>query len=199
MKNLHTLSTVVLVLILAVSTAIAQTASPTSQGGDFRGSNWGDNEAKVKANEKCNMMSEEDGRLIYNCPLIDSEGKVVYTFTMNDKLMAAKYFLTPDYFNMIFYIRDFRMYEEILTKKYGRPDVVIPKVISKQAISEDEWAAFLSAGELFVEAKWNKGKTEIRLTLSKTAPFPAIQIDYISTDLSKEDLQAKSVKLEKDL
>ncbi|HWA33597.1 MAG TPA: hypothetical protein VG737_05685 [Cyclobacteriaceae bacterium] len=199
MKNLHTALCTAFVVVVAVSLSNAQNVPAAAQGGDFRGSNWGDSEAKVKVNEKCNMLSEEEGRLIYNCPLMDSEGKVVYTFTTNDKLMRAKYFLTPDYFNMIFYIRDFRMYEEILTKKYGRPDMVIPKVISKQAISEDEWATFLSAGELFVEAKWTKGKTEVRLTLSKTGPFPAIQIDYISLEMTKEDHQARLVALEKDL
>jgi hypothetical protein len=179
-------------LILVGNFAAAQTA-------DFRGSTWGDSEAKVKAVEKCHVISEEEGKLTYNCSLGDSEGKVVYNFTATDKLMRAQYFLTPDYFNMIFYIRDYRMYEEILTKKYGKPDMVMPKVISKQAITEDEWAAFLSAGELFVEAKWTKGKTEIRLTLSKTGAFPAIQIDYISLDLSRQDLQEKLVALERDL
>src|SRR4051812_23099902 len=98
MRKFKTIS-MCIALVVAVGSIYAQTAPVVSQAGDFRGSTWGDSEAKVKGVEKCNIISEEEGRLIYNCSLTDSEGKVVYNFTGSDKLMRAQYFLTPDYFN----------------------------------------------------------------------------------------------------
>jgi hypothetical protein len=158
---------------------------------DFRKSNWGANVAAVKATESTEVSSKESTRIIYEGQLADMSAKVVYTFTKSDKLMRGKYFVTPDYFNVVYYIRDYRMMLEILTKKYGTPASVSPKVLDNRKVNEDEWAAYLSAGELLVEAKWATPKTEIILTLSKVSTFPAIQIDYISIEFSKLDREEK--------
>lgn len=166
---------------------------------DFRNLSWGATITTVKETEKCNIVSEDANRIIYDCPLGGNNGKVVYTFTSSGKLMRAKYLVTPEYFNMVYYIRDYRLYLELLTAKYGNPSQVSPRVIAKQTIKEDEWAAYLSVGDLFVESQWTTPKTEIRLTLSKVGTHPAVQIDYISIEYDKLDMQEKMKQIAKDL
>lgn len=170
-----------------------------AQSSDFRNLSWGASSSTVKETEKCNSVSEKDGRIIFDCPFAGSEAKIVYTFTTSDKLMRAKYFITPDYFNTIFYIRDYKLLLKLLEQKYGTPAQISPKVINKKSINEDEWASYLSAGELFAETKWVTDKTEIHLTLSKVGEYPAIQIDYISNEYNKIDLEEKAKSILKDL
>ena len=183
---------VLLWMLMAAGTTAAQT-------NDFRSMTWGMSASAVKAAETCKIISEEVKHIICDCPLADDEAKVIYTFTSSDKLMRAKYLVTADYSNVLFFIRDYKMLQDLLTQKYGAAVAISPRAISSQSIKEEEWASFLSAGELFVEAKWMTAKTEILLTLSKSGAVPSIQIDYISKEFSKLDLQEKSAKTLKDL
>lgn len=189
--KLNTLSLVVLLLIAG------QTVS--AQEFVFRKSKWGMGAAAVKATESNKILSETPRKIVYDCTLAENETKLIYNFSNTDKLTRTKYFITPDYINMIFYIRDFKSFEEMLTQKYGKPIVISPKAISKGAIPEEEWAAYLSAGELQVEVKWDLPTTEILLTLSKMGEKPAIQIDYISKQFHLQDLKERSTAALKDL
>jgi len=183
---------VAIVLALVAQSAVAQSF-------DFRKTKWGMSSADVKKTESCKMISEAPRKIVYECSLAENETKLIYAFSVSDKLTRSKYFITPDYINMIFYIRDFKMYEELMTQKYGKPIVVSPKAINKGQIPEEEWAGYLSAGELQVEVKWDLPDTEIFMTLSKMGEKPAIQIDYISKTLYQQDKKDRASAALKEL
>lgn len=184
-------------LVLAM---IITNVSLISAQNDFRKANWGMKPSEVKSGETSKISSEEQNKLIYECLLADIKGTIVYTFTVSGHLMRAKYYLTPDYINTNYYIRDFKMIQELLKQKYGEPSkklVVSPT--GKVSISEAEWAAYLSSGEMRVEYKWDILKTDITLTLSKIGEKPAIQIDYVSKEFNIVDIKAKKEIIMKDL
>lgn len=181
-----------LLAVIAVQTVVAQSF-------DFRKTKWGMSLADVKKIETCKIISEAPRKVVYECTLAENETKLIYAFSGTDKLTRSKYFITPDYINMIFYIRDFRMYEELMTQKYGKPTVISPKAINKGQIPEDEWAGYLSAGELQVEIKWDLPDTEIFMTLSKMGDKPAIQIDYISKQFFQQDKKERATAALKEL
>ena len=185
--------------LIASLVLILSTISVEAQTFDFRKTRWGMNLSSVKSAESNKLLSESQRKLVYDCVLADNETKVIYVFSSSDKLTRAKYFVTPDYINMIFYIRDFKLFEGLMTQKYGKPLIVSPKAINKSSVPEEEWAAFLSAGELQVEVKWDLPTTEIMLTLSKIGEKPAIQIDYLSKELSKQDLKERAAAVLNDL
>ena len=164
---------------------------------DFRGVNWGVDALTVKKAEQSKLIQEDESRLIYNCQLSDIKGKLIYTFTNSGKLMRAKYFLTPDYLNVTFFLRDYRMFLELLIQKYGQP-IVFPGNDSS-GYKEGEWAINLSEGEIRLETKWSLVKTDVLLTLSKMKDNYAVQIDYISRDFFDTDLNERKKQIVKDL
>lgn len=166
----------------------------TAQNSDFRNHSWGASKESIQQSETGKLVLTEPDRLIYDISIGGSNVKVVYTFTSNGKLMRAKYLFAPNYFNSVYYIRDFKLYVETLTAKYGKPLGISPKVITKSSIKEDEWAAYLVAGELFVQSSWQTERTKILLTMSKVDTYPAIQIDYVSIAFDKEDLAEKKAQ-----
>lgn len=165
---------------------------------DFRSVNWGMSSLEVKANETSKLLKEDKKRIIYECPLYGMKGKLNYVFTTSGKLMRSKYYLAPEYINTKFYVRDYNMFLDILTQKYGQPaKKLITNNEGKDTVAESEWPVYLAAGELRVEITWNVPKTDICLTLTKVGETLAIQIDYISTEINAVDLQEKKEKMAK--
>ncbi len=111
----------------------------SAQDYNFRNAKWGMTSAAVKASETNKFISEDQTNLLYDCSLANIKGKIVYIFTMDKKLVRAKYFLSPDYINMSFYFRDYKMFQDLLKEKYGEPENVSIKAIDKPSINEDEW------------------------------------------------------------
>ena len=171
----------------------------SAQAPDFRNVRWGMSVEAVKAAETSKLSQDSPRKLVYDCTLADNETKLFYVFSASNKLARTKYFVTPDYINMIFYIRDFKLIQELMIKKYGKPVSISPRAISKSAIPEEEWAAFLAAGELQVEVVWSLPTMDVQLTLSKVGEKPAIQIDYMSREYYKQDLKERSELAMKDL
>lgn len=155
--------------------------------------------AEVKASEKSKISSEDIGRLIYDDQIINIKAKVVCTFTGSDHLMRAKYYLSPGYFNSYYYIRDYKMLQDFLTRKYSKAVKSSANTINKQSITEDEWPAHLSSGNLALETKWLNDGTDITLTLSRSDEKTAIQLDYVSRKYNELDIQEKREKTMKDL
>ena len=183
---------VIIFLSSIVSGLIAQTHN-------FRNSNWGDGVAAVKASETIKLISETATKLVYEHKLADSPTQVIYQFTLADKLMRTKYLVAPEYYNAIFYVRDYRIFLSEMTEKYGKPSKVSQKVLNKLNVNEEEWAAYLSFGEIVIETKWALAQSEIFLTLSKVGNFPIIQIDYISKNLIISDIEERKKALETEL
>ena len=192
--TMNTKSPMVLTTILLMTIG----ASTVAQH-DFRNVKWGMSRASVKSTETCKLAQDEGQRIIYECPLADLKAKLMYTFTSSDKLMRTKYFLTPEYMNMNFFIRDYRMFQDLLTQKYGKAASTSVVTVNKATIAENEWAANLLAGNLRLETKWAMDKMEVFLTLSKLGDKPTIQIDYISKEYSEIDLKERKEKIVKEL
>lgn len=166
---------------------------------DFRKASWGMNASAVKTTETAMLVTEDATRIIYQSNLAKIRGKVIYTFTTSDKLLRAKYLLKPDYTNNNFFIRDYKMFQDLLTEKYGKQLEQNVNKINNQSISEREWATNLNSNLFRIETKWANSKTEILLTLTKIGNQPTIQIDYISKELSALDLKEKKEKILKHL
>ena len=179
-------------IILNVNTIVAQT--------DFRKTTWGMNASAVKSNESSKLLTEDHTKIIYDCVLSDIKAKIIYTFTTSGHLMRSKYYISPEYININYYIRDFKMFTDLLTQKYGESSKKsIVTTSGKQSLTENEWAAYLSSGALSVEITWNTVKTDIILTLSKVGERPAIQIDYISKEYNNIDIKEKKEVILKNL
>lgn len=171
----------------------------TAQTNDFRNLDWGMELSKVKSLETCRLVTELPSRVYYDCTIADIKGQIVYTFTTTDLLMRAKYFFTPEYTNINFYIKDYKLFQELLTSKYGAPAQNNVVTINKNTISENEWAPNLLTGNLRLETIWKTGRTDIFLTLSKFNDEYVVQIDYISPEMSKVDYETRKEILSKSL
>ncbi|HNP20268.1 MAG TPA: hypothetical protein PKL31_17640 [Fulvivirga sp.] len=161
---------------------------------DFRNIDWGADKSTVKEAEKNKLVSEDAIKIVYECSLDDIKGKLFYIFTSTDQLWRGKYYLTPDYYNMHFYIADYKMLHELLTQKYGAP-VSSFAVPNKQTIQENEWAAHLAAGNLRLESNWTTPTMDVQLILSKLSESPAIQIDYISKEFREVEIKIRKAKI----
>lgn len=166
---------------------------------DFRGVDWGMNIQAVKTKEAAKLVTEEPTRLIYEGKLADIKGQVFYTFTQSKHLMRGKYYLTPDYKNLNFYIRDYNLIRDVLTKKYGEPVRSTISTFNRQTMAENEWPLHLASGNLRIENVYETPTTIILLTMSKVGDKPAIQVDYISKEFDKKDLEDKKSTILKDL
>ncbi len=154
---------------------------------DFRKIQWGMDIMAVKASEKeCPFIEESNDRLIFECPIIGIKSKIIYNFTLSKQLMRAKYYFNPDYYNVRFYLKDYKMFQELLTKKYGKSSKV--KLSSSEVNpAEENWPFLLSTGNLRMETFWATPTTDIILTISKQDTKPVVQIDYISKEYTKKN------------
>lgn len=193
MKNRIVKNTVIsAILFLSTLSIFAQN--------DFRNATWGMDAASVKNTETTKIISEDQFKIVYDCLLADIKGNIIYTFTTKGQLMRSKYLLTPHYFSMNNYIKDYKLFEELLTAKYG--DVVKKSVVNtsnKSNITENDWSALLVSGQLRIENIWSTPKTTILLTLSKTGDKPTIQIDYISKEFNDKDMRERKAIILKNI
>lgn len=193
MKNRIVKNTVITaILFLSTLSIFAQN--------DFRNATWGMDAASVKNTETTKIISEDQFKIVYDCLLADIKGNIIYTFTTKGQLMRSKYLLTPHYFSMNNYIKDYKLFEELLTAKYG--DVVKKSVVNtsnKSNITENDWSALLVSGQLRIENIWSTPKTTILLTLSKTGDKPTIQIDYISKEFNDKDMRERKAIILKNI
>ncbi|MGB5363011.1 MAG: hypothetical protein WBN17_06885 [Aureibaculum sp.] len=193
MKNRIVKNTVITaILFLSTLSIFAQN--------DFRNATWGMDAASVKNTETTKIISEDQFKVVYDCLLADIKGNIIYTFTTKGQLMRSKYLLTPHYFSMNNYIKDYKLFEELLTAKYG--DVVKKSVVNtsnKSNITENDWSALLVSGQLRIENIWSTPKTTILLTLSKTGDKPTIQIDYISKEFNDKDMRERKAIILKNI
>jgi hypothetical protein len=162
----------------------------------FRQVTWGMNVKTVMAQESQKLSIQEKNRLEYNCVLADIPGKIIYVFSKSGQLKRGKYYLTPQYYNMDYYIQDFKMFESMLTNKYGKVSKRMVVTSSEnQDITENDWPLLLLKGALRVELIWNSTDTVASLILSKGGMKPTIQIDYNSVEFGKVDLADKKTEL----
>ena len=162
---------------------------------DFRNANWGMSMAQVKAAESSEFLQEDDTRISYACSFGEIQGQLKYFFSPSDKLLRTKYFLTPDYTNMVFYIQDYKVFQDLLTQKYGKASGSTLVSSNKQTLPEAEWPAYLLAGDLRMDTKWSNEKTEILLTISKLGDQPIIQIDYVSKEFREQDIEERKLTI----
>ena len=113
--------------------------------------------------------------------------------------MRAKYILTPSYINTNFFIRDYKLFQELLNQKYGKEASISIVTVNKQKLEEYEWPVNLLTGNMRMETKWNIDGVIILLTLSKIEETLTTQIDYISIKYSDMDYKEKKAKLIKDM
>ncbi|GAA0871018.1 hypothetical protein GCM10009117_01630 [Gangjinia marincola] len=175
------------IIALITVNSIAQT--------DFRGVSWGATTQMVLSQEDNNLISNEENKLIYEVSLGDINGTMMYQFTSSNKLMSGKYFLTPDYVNSTFYIRDYELFQDLLTQKYGQP-VSYPRT---NGIDKDNWGPKLVEGSLNLETRWETDRAEISLISLKTTDRVLIQIDYVSNEFGRMGIKEKKKQILKDL
>lgn len=132
----------------------------------FRGFQWGDSLEKVKREEKTEIVEHSDDCLIYSVSVANLPAFAVYFFA-NGQLVTARYSFKEDHASKQSYLHDFWSVKELLTKKYGEPEdshVVWHDDLYKDDVSE--WGMAISIGHLFCFEQWNKGDTEITLSIT---------------------------------
>ena len=166
---------------------------------NFRNNTWGASKTSVISKEKSKKISDENNILTFESKLTDLNCKVMYYFTHSNKLKRAKYLISPEYLNMNLYIKDYKMFQDMLTQKYGTPKEKNIVTINKVQTSENEWSAHLLAGNIRFETIWKTEETTIFLTLSTRDGKTFFQIDYLSTEVFKLDEKERIERSIKDL
>lgn len=137
---------------------------------DFRKASWGMSIEEVKKTESTEPMNEESNGakkiLVY-------EGKVAslncfygYIF-VNDTLVRAKYMFQEKHSNNNDYITDYENINEILEKKYGKPDE--DKTLWLNDLYKNDFQHYgmaISIGHLMYYKQWNLDSTKIISMLS---------------------------------
>ena len=98
---------------------MATMAPMMAAGDDFRGSDWGDSVAAVKAQAGEPAMSQDD-TLAYEVSISGLDAYLLYNFIAN-KLVSAGYMFTETHSNDNAFITDYGKIGELLRQKYGAP------------------------------------------------------------------------------
>jgi len=127
---------------------------------DFRETNWGMSRDAVKASESALMIEELEDVVFYYVKLYDQPFHCIYGFE-NGKLNRAAYIWQGTEVKLSNYILSFGNLRDVLIKEYGKPafDKLFPEV-------------------QYAESGWQKGNTNIVLSLTSTDNDPLLMIFF---------------------
>lgn len=157
--------------------------SLSAQNYDFRNSKWGMDSVQVKKTEESTLIQSKKNRLMYKGKLGDLEVKIIYYFTLADKLFDATYFVTLDSKNPQNYVNTFIMLQELLSKKYNKPYEIKTSTVNGKVITSTDWASHLISDNLTLETKWKTDKTVITLSLFSINDELCTEINYESREI----------------
>jgi len=133
--------------------------------GDFRSNTWGDSIQNVEKIEGV-PIEKSQGFLAYDGSLLTCPVMIAYRFN-SDKLYRGMYVFKQNHVDAKAFITDFKMIEEELTNKYGKPSEQFENW--KDDLYKDDpsdWGMAIKVGDLTYISTWEIQETEIVLILS---------------------------------
>ena len=118
--------------------------------------------------------------LLYKGKIANLECQIIYQF-IEDTLYNGIYLIKEKHVNNNDYISDFKNLKNLLTEKYGKPE--IDKMVWKGNLYKDDVANYgmaVISGELIYVATWKTESTNIRLMLYGDNFTPSLGVMYES-------------------
>lgn len=185
MKNYTFILTVALAGLFSAS--VCAQVDTVNKG--FRDALWGMSKAKVKTTEKTTLIKEEDTRLTYRTALANLNTDILYTFD-NDALVKAQYVVTQKYLDLYSYCDDYKMFQELLTAKYGT------RVKANADNDDSSIVRRIQSGAISLEDKWETKKLLISLMLTKAEDGTIVmEIEYVSKEYQEKVNAERKAKL----
>jgi len=153
---------------------------------DFRKANWGMSKEQVKVAEKNKIEIEDEEVIAIGRVEIDKKECIYVYHFLEDKLYRAGYGFMEKHTNKNLYINDYESLKEILTKKYGKPE--IDKVIWKNDLfksAKQDWGTAISIGHLEYFSSWETPTTYINLGLNGDNYKISLTLGYESRELKE--------------
>ena len=184
---------VVIALIAFGRLGISQTTEK-----DFRDFAWGSSFSQVKENETAKFISQDTNSLItYDDHLASYDVEVNYQFNEDDKLVSGTYNFTKKHSNPQLYIEDYDIFRNLLTTKYGEPNLKKEEWSSNTTPNDKQnYGQAIADGHLSLYSVWETKRSLIKIILSSSNNRPFLQIHY--TTKSLDELENK-VELRKAL
>ncbi len=155
--------------ILSLALAIALPAAaqnPATEDTDFRAANWGQSPSEVMAQEKSELIQQDDSLIIYRDEFRGTIAEVIYFFVDNKLIMGFTHLLI-DHNDLEEYFTKYDQVKSYLGEKIGIPDVEnwdmsLPELENDRSM----WADGLGFGLIKAEAGWVLNDTGVALRLS---------------------------------
>lgn len=171
---------------------ILYAANGFSDDFDFRKTKWGMSPENVLKSESLTPVLQKADMIIYETRVLQKDVRIVYLF--NEKqLFRARYILNKDYMNKNRYIRDYKDFKGILTKKYGSPDEDTTYWFNDKYKNDPQnFGTAFSEGHLMYYSKWKTPSTMIENILGGENSKVNCLVAYTSRKL--ESLHKKQEK-----
>jgi hypothetical protein len=164
---------------------------------NFRKTTWGMPMQEVKASEPLEPQDSKDEALLYKTIILDKNVYLGYFF-VEDKLVRAKYILAEEHSNKNDFIHDYKQFQEIVSKKYGKP--IKENVYWRNSLFKKDsahWGDAISMGHLSYFSEWGTNDTKILCFLYGDNYVIHCGVEYCSKKLQaleKEKKEKKNLK-----
>ncbi len=165
---------------------------------NFRQTYWGMNREQVKKSETMKPIDETDTQVVYSGNVSGMDAQFGYIF-VGGKLVQAAYIFTEKHTNENEYISDYKKLKEILSRKYGTPnldDQVWRNNLYRN--DPDKWGFAISYGHLTYRSKWETEDSEISLVLYGDNYKVTLGATYQSKELKHLEKQEQIRKEEEE-
>jgi len=148
---------------------------------------------QVKDSEKLEVALADDNALGYKIKVLGKNIYLVYFFVDN-KLVRARYTLAEEHTNKDDFISDYKEFQNILIKKYGKPakdNIYWRNNLYKK--DQSNWGTAISMGHLSYFSNWDTQDTEIICFLNGDNFNVKCGVEYSSKKLkqSEQDYREK--------
>ena len=148
---------------------------------DFRKTTWGMTLEQVKKSEEIPVHDSSDKWLMYHTVLNQKDAEIEYIFT-NGKLTQATYTINEGYYDPADTYDDFVMFEDVLTKKYGKATSVEKIGVGTESIRKSlSEPVAMSLGYLILKSTWNLKKSSILHVVQKSVTNAGLKHDMVFT------------------
>ena len=166
--------------------------TPTPDAVTFRSIQWGNSKDVVQTLEKNSLSYIGDEYVSYKGSIANLPCSIFYIFA-NDLLVRGRYYFEQEHTNNNDFINDFNALGELLSEKYGSPDLddqVWKSEVYKEMPSF--WGMAIAMGNLSYHKIWYTENTTIHLQLYGDNFKVKCVIDYISTAYGHLEDEIKS-------
>ena len=131
----------------------------------FRSSSWGAAIEEVKAQEKTDLVVDNDDLLAYKTAVGGLPSLAVFDF-VDGHLVMGRYVIDVEHANQNSFLTDFNSLKDLLKKKYG-PTSTSNAYWQNELFHDDysQWGLAISIGHVSFFETWDEAETQIELQL----------------------------------